>query len=379
MTFSLIGLFVLLVGVAVFFLKKSSKSVRVVPPKSPQTPRSAPSVVLAPAPVVVPAPAAVPESAEVAPPALSAFRLARGHDLSDDRKQIIMAKLRHIPLPPPSLQQLVSREFVNKATSAELSVLVMGDPLMAAKVLATVNSPFFGLQKPVGSIGQAITFLGFTSVRSIGLQYLLNNTFKAGTPDLNRVFDTIWASSALASELCLKLAQKLELPDQGALATHMVLSFIGQLATYSLMPADVAVATAKLGWLERVQGEQAQLGLCSAEIGSFLMQAWGLPTSIVDDVRDINLVLVTPVEAMDAQRGARLALCYLSAWLGEQLARGTLRDLSALDLSDEQNLDLFHLRSYLKAPALARLQEFLLAPDMRAAVAQMQQSLATRA
>lgn len=361
------GILVLLFGIVFFLLKKSSKPVRVDPSKSPPTHRPAPTR------------PAVPEPGVAVPPALAAFKLVHADGLDVERKQALVAQLRHIPLPPPSLQQLVSPEFVNKATSAELSVLVMGDPLMAAKVLATVNSPFFGLQKPVGSIGQAITYLGFTSVRSIGLRYLLNNTFKAGNPELNRVFDTLWASSALASELCLKLAQKLDLPDQGALATHMVLSFIGQLATCSLMPADLAVATAKLAWFERVQGEQAQLGLASDEIGSLLMQAWGLPPSIIDEVRDIDLVLVTPPEAMEAQRGARLALCYLCARLGERLALGTLRDLAALDLNDEQDLDLFHLRSYLKAPALARLNEFLLAPDMRATVAQMQQSLATRA
>jgi hypothetical protein len=234
-----------------------------------------------------------------------------------------------------------------------------------------VNSPFYGLQKPVANIGQAVTFLGFNTVRGIGLQYMLHDSFKASSAAVNRVFDGIWAASAMASELCGKLAQKLDLPEQGALVTQLVLSFIGQLATVSLLPAHAAVATAKLGLLGRVQQEQAQLGLASAEIGSLLMQEWALPPSIVQDVHDIAAILVTPAAALDAQRGPRLALCYLCARLGERLALGTLSDLSRFDPLTDPDPDFFHLQTYLATPALARLMEHLHAPDLQSAVAQM--------
>ncbi len=225
-------------------------------------------------------------------------------------------------------------------------------------------------------MGQAITFLGFNTVRSIGLRYMLGDPIKAGSPELTRVFDTIWTASALVSELCLKLAQKLNLPDQGVLATHMVLAFIGQLASCSLMPEHVASVMTKLGMLERTQGEQLQLGLGSTETGSLLMQEWGLPRGIIDDIRDIDHILVTPAQTpLEAQRGARLALCYLSARLGERLAKGTLSELASFDLGDEQDLNLFHLRSYLQVPALARLPDHLHSDEVLSAVQRMQESI----
>ena len=76
------------------------------------------------------------------------------------------------------MQQLLSPEFVARASSTELSELVMAEPLIAAKVLSTVNSPFYALQKPVTNIGQAVTFLGINTVRSICLQYMLAEAFK---------------------------------------------------------------------------------------------------------------------------------------------------------------------------------------------------------
>ena len=310
------------------------------------------------------------------PPTLAAFRFVLQDELDADDRRAMVARLRHIPQPAPALQKLVSRKFMTRATTRELGEVVMSNPLLAAKVLSTVNSPFYGLRTPVLSIGQAITFLGFNTVRSVGLRYMLGESIQAGSPALTRTFDTIWNASALASELCLKLAQKLNLPDQGVLATHMVLSFVGQLASCSLMPAHVAGVTSRLGLLERTQGEQTQLGVGSTEIGSVLMQEWGLPASIINDVRDIDHVLVTPAPAIqDAQRGARLALCYLCARLGERLAQGTLSELAAFDLDHEQDLNLFHLRSYLQTPALARLPAYLHSAEVLAAVERMQESI----
>lgn len=368
-----IGVSLLLAMLAFLLVRKSAKPARARPASS-----ALPAAQHAPVitkPVREPEATAVPV---VLPPALAAFRFVMEDELNDAYKQAMVAKLRHISRPAPSLHQFVSEYFMTWATTKELTDLVVSNPLLTAKVLATVNSPFYGLQMPVHSMGQAITFLGFNTVRTIGLRYIMSDTVKSGSIELTGVFDTIWTASAIACELCLKLAQKLKLPDQGVLATHMVLSFIGQLASCSLMPEQISSATANHGLLGRSESEQAQLGLASAEIGGLLMREWGLPEVIIDDVRDIDHVLVTPVQAMDTQRGTRMALCYLCARLGERLAQGSLSNLAQFDVTDEQDMDLFCLRSYLQTPALARLAEHLYSSDVLAAVARMQESIPGR-
>jgi HD-like signal output (HDOD) protein len=309
------------------------------------------------------------------PTALKDFQLIQHTELDAARKQALVAELRNMPRPPTSLHQLISLKFVTEATSAELSHLVMGEPLIAAKVLANVNAGFYGLPRKVTSIGQAVTLLGFNTVRSIGLQYMLNNALKADNPALDRIFRTIWASRALASELCSKLAKKLDLPDQGALVSHMVLYFIGHLATYSLMPAHAEAFEVQPDLLERTQSQQTELGVGASEIGCLLMQEWGLPSSIIDDVRDIDHILLTPLGSWDNRRSTRLALCYLCARLGERLAQGTLSDLATFDITAEDDLDLFHLRAYLQAPVLSGLMEHLHAPELAQSMALMQESV----
>jgi HD-like signal output (HDOD) protein len=267
----------------------------------------------------------------------------------------MLAELKKTPPPPRAFHQLVSPDFVAKASSAELAELVIGVPLAATKVLARVNSAFYGLQRPVGSVGQAITYLGLNSVRSICLQYMVDASFKAHTPELRQRFDQIWAASAIAGELSHKLAQRLQLLEAGGLVTEVALSSLGHFAAATLMPRVGAAASSQT-LLARAWSEQAQLGAPAAEIGALLMRAWALPEIMVEDVRAIDRTLVTTAGQLEPQRRLRLAVGYLSARLGERLARGEAVNLSDFEHSVTAGDDFFHLRAGLQAKQLQDLR-----------------------
>lgn len=309
---------------------------------------------------------------------LKDFTLARAADLPTDDAAAIMAMLSRIPRPPSALHKLVSPEFLAQANTSELSEMVIAEPQVAAKVLVVVNSPLYGLKAPLGSIGQAVTFLGMNTVRSICLQYLLDESFQSKDPEIKRIFQGLWNASAIASELCFKLAQSLRLPEPGALVTQVVLSFLGHVASHSLLPKDVVLAMMPKGLLERARTEQQLLGLSAAEVGSLLMQQWEVPQSIIDKVRDIDLVLVTPCDADAAERSTRMAFCYVCARLGERLANGQLRDLASFQLDQDPSPELFQLQTYLQLPGLARLPETLHLPEVLSSVSTMVQAMQLR-
>lgn len=307
-------------------------------------------------------------SAQPLPPALADLHWLAEADLEPARRDALLAAVRGIPRPPRSMQQLLSPEFLAKASSADLSELIMGEPLIAAKVLSTVNSPLYGLRKPVTGIGQAVTFMGINSVRSICLQYLLAEAFKPKLAEAQQAFDRIWKASAMASELAVRLGKALQLPDQGLLATQVVLGFVGQLATASLIPPAGLAQWLSRDRLERTRLEQELLGLSASEIGAVLMKSWELPDSLVADVADSGRLLVTPPHTIAPDRLPRLALAYLCARLGERLA---LREMAVLDgyqPSLDEAPDMHHLRASLAHPALAPLDEALQAPELLAAM-----------
>jgi HD-like signal output (HDOD) protein len=316
--------------------------------------------------------ARMPTEARPLPTELAAFVWKREADLEPERRDTLLAAVRGIPRPPRSMQQLLSPEFLASASSADLSELVMGEPLIAAKVLATVNGSFYGLQKPVTSIGQAVTFLGINTVRSICLQYMLAEAFKPKLAEAQQAFDRIWKASAIAGEMAVRLGKALHLPDQSSLSTQVVLGFVGQLATASLIPPAGLAQWLGRDRLERARLEQELLGLSASEVGAVLMKSWELPDSLVADVADSGRLLVTEPQSIDTARLPRLALAYLCARLGERLAMGQLTSLNDYFPQDDAAVDTHHLRAALTHPALAaKLDAALQAPELQAAVKQM--------
>lgn len=322
-----------------------------------------------------PVPVAAQPPATVLAPELIAFRPVHADELPPERKQVLVKVFHDIPRPPRLLQHLLSPDFVGTASSAELADLIAAEPLIAARVLATVNSPLYGLRNPVGGIDQAVAYLGLTTVRSVCLQYIMIASFKADSPQRQQVLDTTWNASALASELARQLAHKLGFAEQGALVSAVVLSFLGRLATAATMPRGVLATLPARGLLARARAEQDKLGLTSGEIGRLLMREWELPANVVDDAGDIDRVLVTPAADADPNRASGLALCYLCARLGERLATGELVELAAFDLAAETSPEFTHLHGYAREPRLAALHDGLRAPELNASLLKMLQAM----
>jgi HD-like signal output (HDOD) protein len=291
--------------------------------------------------------------------------------LDPARRDHLLAGIHGIPRPPHALQRLLEPEFMARASAAELRELVIGEPLIAARVLATVNSPLYGLQTPVTDIGQAVTYLGVASVRGLCLQHMLADSFPTRLPGVRKAFNALWTASAIASELAVRLDRMPGLPAAIPLNTQVVLGFVGRLATASLIPTTGLSAWLQRDRLARARLEQDLLGLSACEIGHLLMKSWSLPTELVADVRDGGRLLVVPPEASAGERLPRLALAGLCARLGERLALGQLTSLDGYRPADDDAPDVQHLRGALQHPALAGLDKALQAPELLRTVRQM--------
>lgn len=329
----------------------------------PRHPAAAARRAAAPSRPAAPVPAPAQTTPALADTALAEDgRLVRHEDLGAERRQALLQDLRQLPRPPRALHALVSPDFVARASSTELAALVMTEPVVAARVMAAVNSPLYGLRSAVTSVGQAITFLGLNTVRNLSLQHLLREAMPAPAPALRQEFDVLWSSSAIASELSLALAKRLQLPDAAGMSTQLVLHFLGRFAAVALLHTQADATPAPAALQARALAEQQRLGLSSGEIGSLLLQEWGLPAAMEAPTRAIARIAfaVPPAPA----QATRLVLAALCASLAERIAR---RQLTALqDYAPEQDADedLQALRPHLPAPVLAAVGEALREPEM---------------
>ncbi|MCW5653830.1 HDOD domain-containing protein [Hydrogenophaga sp.] len=354
-----------LLALAVWWLRRPSA--RPATTSAPIATRSQPSL-RATAPVA--ADASVPGQRPL-PAMLAGLEWRTEEHMDPAKRDRLLGAIHDIPRPPNALQQLLSPEFIAQASSSTLSEVVMTEPLIAAKVLAAVNSPLYGLQKPVSDIGQAVTFMGIHRVRAICLQYMLAEAFPTNLPGARKTFDALWQASAIASEIASRLDRALLQPGAaGALATQVVLGFVGPLATASVIPPTGLVAWLQRDRVARARLEQDLLGLNACEIGHLLLKSWALPQPLVEDVRDSGRLIAMPPHRTAPQRLPALALACLSTRLGERLALGQMGSLEGYRLADDEAPDMHHLRACLAHPALARLDEVLQSPDLQGAARQ---------
>ena len=95
-----------------------------------------------------------------------------------------------------------------------------------------------------------------------------------------------------------------------------------------------------------------------------LMRAWAVPDVLVEEVRAIDRMLVTPASGVDPQGDLRLAVAYLSARLGERIARGDAVNLGDYEHSVLTGDDYFPLRASLPPDPHQRLQDVLESPEI---------------
>jgi len=309
---------------------------------------------------------------ELWPQVLADFRLIHADELSAERRAAVTAVFRNIPRPSRLMQHLAAVDLLNEASAARLVELIAAEPVIAGKLLSAVNSPLYGLQVPVASVAQAVTFLGLTQVRAICLRYALMQSFAQEAPERQAMLDCVWQGSALACEMAQVMTHTLSIRDPGAVGSAVLLSFLGRLAVTATTPTRLLTATDQPDHLSRTRAEQALLGTGANEVGRLLMRDWALPEPIIASACDPADWLVRPVASADPGHAEALALTYLCARLGERLASGTLSSLQSFDLVGEASADFFHLRHGLPSPDLGRWAAALCAPELSARLGRLQ-------
>lgn len=185
--------------------------------------------------------------------------------------------------PLPSLPAIVV-ELIDSLEDADsdLSRLVekiARDQAIVAKVMRLANSSFFGFPGGVASIREAVTLLGFNSVRNLVVTSSLMDLF----PDQGGAFDwaEFWRHSINTGACARLLAAKVH-QDREAAFLAGILHDVGRLLVGVYLPEQFA---ASLKYQDEagvtlVDAEQQVWKTDHARLGAAVARRWRLPTVI---------------------------------------------------------------------------------------------------
>lgn len=209
-------------------------------------------------------------------------------DLLDNaRLKEVLSRLKSVPSLPFLYLEVIKELQTKEPSIGRVVDTISGDMGMAAKILQLVNSAFFGLQRSVSSLTQAVCLLGLDTIKALVLSAHIFSSFDRR---MLRALDLqwIWERSFLTAE-CAKAVAKCEGANASVVDdafTAGLLQDTGALVLASALPSDydTVLKLAASEQLQRWQAEQEVLGCSHAEVGAYLFTLWGLPTAINEAV-----------------------------------------------------------------------------------------------
>ncbi len=190
-----------------------------------------------------------------------------------------------IPPCPLILDRFMSEIGKDEPNSLRLANIIGADVSIAAGLIKTANSPFFGIRQRARSVNEALTILGLKASSRAVAGIILRNSFP-NIPNLER----FWDASARIAYLSGWLAQQLEIRGLRAEDAYTFGLFrdcgipvlLGHFPHY----ADVLSEANRDAERSFTKVEETVLPTNHAMVGCMLAQSWWLPEEICLAIRN---------------------------------------------------------------------------------------------
>jgi len=224
-----------------------------------------------------------------------------------------------LPSLPTIAIQLLDLTRDENVRLQEIARLVQHDPALTAKILRTVNSPYYGLSKPCPTILRAITYLGLDTVKSLVLSFSLVDLTKQWEDGFDLV--DFWRRALYSAAVVRRITTLSGACDPDEAFAAALMQDIGMIALHAAAPTPYRFILAQTARdhhrLPAV--ERNAFGIDHAEVGAALGRRWRLPPEMVAAIRHHH----------DLQQTQHIELVCAVALAYEITAAVTLTELSS--------------------------------------------------
>ena len=206
--------------------------------------------------------------------------------MSPDIAQKLSTAVDGMPAFPGSVQKILILTRDVNCTPKDLVDVIDKDPVITVKVLKVVNSAYYGLPRQITSIGHAVVFLGFNTIKNLAVSIaaigMLPKSNAAGF-DIGQYLLHSLSTAGLAKHL----AQKYGEADPMDCFIAGLLHDFGKVVFAQFMPTEFKAA------LTASQTGQKPLGAALLEhvgadhtmVGAMLLEKWRFAPDLVDVIR----------------------------------------------------------------------------------------------
>ncbi|MBR2526414.1 HDOD domain-containing protein [bacterium] len=183
----------------------------------------------------------------------------------------------------PSLPEIITKSIEimqDKNTSSEtLAKIISNDIGLTARVLKLVNSSYYGFPKQISTVKQAITILGFTTIKGLIISASVFKMFSESSSGSAFNYKNFWKHSMMVATASRMLAEYSDIDKSEDIFSASFLHDIGKiiLAKYDRENYSKVCKQNYKTDFDFMKSEENFCGLNHCEIGNVVAYSWNLP------------------------------------------------------------------------------------------------------
>ncbi len=204
-----------------------------------------------------------------------------------NRQEMIQKAAAELPPLPELAMRILTLSQDPETSPKEIVEVVKLDPTLTMRVLGFCNSPFYGLQREISSLQEAIVYLGTDAIVNFVLASSMAKVYPKENTGYGLDEGQLWRH-AVAVGICSQLIAEKCSPELSALAfTSGLVHDAGKIAMNRFVGeeiTDILQLVEKEG-ISFLDAEKKRLGYTHCEAGADVAQSWALPKDITDAIR----------------------------------------------------------------------------------------------
>jgi HD-like signal output (HDOD) protein len=196
--------------------------------------------------------------------------------------QTLIGKVNELAVLPHVVFKVLELSGSGDFPAQEMERAIIVDPGFTSRLLTLANSAFYGLPRKVGSIREAITFLGFKAIRQMAMTVGVFDLF-VGKNDADSLRRRAWWRHSVDSAVCSKhLAQGRSDVSMEDAYTSGLIHWIGKtlLDRFGAGEYRLVEQLTEKG-VPILQAEQAVFGCDHVVVSVAAATKWGFPDNLV--------------------------------------------------------------------------------------------------
>jgi HD-like signal output (HDOD) protein/CheY-like chemotaxis protein len=254
-----------------------------------------------------------------------------------------------LPSLPKIYHELNAAIADENTTSKNVAEIFSRDMVLSAKLLHLVNSPYFGLNRVVSNLTDAVNLIGLRRLNSLVLSVHIKTAFPVENQAMIRIMELLWEDAGRVAELARLIAlsenQQEDRPDQaymGGLLHNMGLLIFLSRGGEKMQELIDQVKNTDIPVPEL---ESAIFGFTRSEAAAYILSLWKIPPRIIEAILLQNSPNDSDYDGVNALTAVHAASCLLKP--------SVMRDCNRLF---EMRLDQEYLRRIGKFECIADWQ-----------------------